>query len=147
MQSEPDIDWPQIAALYGQLIKLTGSPVVKLNHAVAVAQAGSAEAALQIVEHLALDDYAYLHSTRDLRDEVSRRKQTQDLVVAGSTSVVRTLMEHDLVDEYRLLVLPLVIGEGTRLFAGATAPIGLHLVSARTAGAAALLIYTQPKPA
>ena len=58
------VDWPQIAALYGELAALTGSPVVALNRAVAVAQAGSPEAALELVEGLELGDYPYLHSTR-----------------------------------------------------------------------------------
>jgi RNA polymerase sigma-70 factor (ECF subfamily) len=57
-------DWPQIAALYGELSRLTGSPVVELSRAVAVAEAQGAEAALAIVDRLALDDYRYLHSTR-----------------------------------------------------------------------------------
>ncbi len=57
-------DWPQIAALYGELSRLTGSPVVELNRAVAVAEAEGAEAGLGIVERLDLDDYRYLHSTR-----------------------------------------------------------------------------------
>jgi RNA polymerase sigma-70 factor (ECF subfamily) len=64
LQTEEEIDWPQVAALYGQLVRHTGSPVVELNRAVAVAQAGSPEAALEIVDGLALDDYRYLHSTR-----------------------------------------------------------------------------------
>jgi len=64
LQMDDLIDWPQVVALYGQLSQLTRSPVVELNRAVAVAQAGSPEAALQIVERLALDDYQYLHSTR-----------------------------------------------------------------------------------
>ena len=51
-------------------------------------------------------------------------------MVAGSSSVTRTLMARELVDEYRLLVFPLVIGEGTRLFPDGTALIGLRLVSA-----------------
>jgi RNA polymerase sigma-70 factor, ECF subfamily len=57
-------DWPQIAALYGELHRLTGSPVVELNRAVAVAEADGPEAGLRIVERLELDDYRYLHSTR-----------------------------------------------------------------------------------
>ena len=57
-------DWPQIAALYGELARLTGSPVVELNRAVAVAEAEGAEAGLAIVDGLALDDYRYLHATR-----------------------------------------------------------------------------------
>jgi RNA polymerase sigma-70 factor, ECF subfamily len=57
-------DWPQLAALYGELARLTGSPVVELNQAAAIAEAGDAEAALALVERLELDAYYYLHSTR-----------------------------------------------------------------------------------
>jgi RNA polymerase sigma-70 factor (ECF subfamily) len=57
-------DWPQIAALYGELSRLTGSPVVELNRAIAVAEAEGPEAGLAIAEGLELDDYRYLHSTR-----------------------------------------------------------------------------------
>jgi RNA polymerase sigma-70 factor (ECF subfamily) len=58
-------DWPQIAALYGELARLTGSAVVELNRAVAVAEADGPEAGLALVDGLAeLDDYRYLHSTR-----------------------------------------------------------------------------------
>jgi RNA polymerase sigma-70 factor, ECF subfamily len=57
-------DWAQIAALYGELSRLTGSPVVELNRAVAVAEAEGPEAGLRIVDRLDLDDYRYLHSTR-----------------------------------------------------------------------------------
>jgi RNA polymerase sigma-70 factor, ECF subfamily len=64
LQAQDPIDWPQIAALYEELAAITASPVVELNRAVAVAQAGSPEAALRIVERLELDDYQYLHSTR-----------------------------------------------------------------------------------
>jgi RNA polymerase sigma-70 factor (ECF subfamily) len=59
-----DTDWPQIAALYGELARLTRSPVVELNRAVAVAETTGPEAALEIVDRLALEDYRYLHSTR-----------------------------------------------------------------------------------
>ncbi len=64
LQSDDEIDWPEIAALYGQLVQITGSPVVELNRAVAVAEAGRTEQALEIVDGLDLDDYQYLHSTR-----------------------------------------------------------------------------------
>jgi dihydrofolate reductase len=58
-------------------------------------------------------------------------------------SVVRTLMASDLIDEYRLMVFPLVLGAGERLFADGTPPAELALVSAQTAGPAVRLIYTR----
>jgi RNA polymerase sigma-70 factor, ECF subfamily len=57
-------DWPQIAALYGELAQLTGSPVVELTRAVAVAETDGPEAALDIADGLALEDYRYFHATR-----------------------------------------------------------------------------------
>ena len=57
-------DWPQIAALYGELGRRTGSEVVTLNQAAAMAEAGDAVAALALVDGLALDRYHYLHATR-----------------------------------------------------------------------------------
>jgi RNA polymerase sigma-70 factor, ECF subfamily len=64
LQAQDPIDWPQVASLYEELAALTRSPVVELNRAVAVAQAGSPADALQIVDGLELDEYQYLHSTR-----------------------------------------------------------------------------------
>jgi RNA polymerase sigma-70 factor, ECF subfamily len=57
-------DWQQLAALYGELARLTGSSVVELNQAAAMAEAGEVEAALALVERLELDRYHYLHSTQ-----------------------------------------------------------------------------------
>jgi RNA polymerase sigma-70 factor, ECF subfamily len=57
-------DWPQLAALYGELARVTGSSVVELNQAAAIAEAGDAEAALALVDGLDLDQYHYLHATR-----------------------------------------------------------------------------------
>ena len=57
-------DWPQIALLYGELAQVTGSPVVELNRAVAMAETGDVEAALALVETLELEGYHYLHATR-----------------------------------------------------------------------------------
>ncbi len=64
LQTESPVDWPQVVALYGELARLTRSPVVELNGAVALAEAGFPADALAIVDRLALDDYRYLHSTR-----------------------------------------------------------------------------------
>ena len=57
-------DWAQIAALYGELARITDSPVVELNRAVAVAESEGPQAGLDIVEGLGLDDYRYFHATR-----------------------------------------------------------------------------------
>jgi RNA polymerase sigma-70 factor, ECF subfamily len=59
-------DWPQIAALYGELARVTGSPVVELNQAAAMAEAGDVEAGLSVADRLdsELDAYHYLHATR-----------------------------------------------------------------------------------
>jgi RNA polymerase sigma-70 factor, ECF subfamily len=57
-------DWRRIAAIYGELARLTGSPVVELNRAVAIAEAGDVEGALALVERVELDRYHYLHAAR-----------------------------------------------------------------------------------
>ncbi|HEX6665850.1 MAG TPA: sigma-70 family RNA polymerase sigma factor [Solirubrobacterales bacterium] len=59
-------DWPQIAALYGELAQRTGSPVVELNRAVAVAEVEGPEAGLGLIAALdaELDSYPFLHATR-----------------------------------------------------------------------------------
>jgi len=57
-------DWEQIAALYGVLAELSGSPVVELNRAVAVAEVEGPAAALALLDDLGLDEYRYFHSTR-----------------------------------------------------------------------------------
>jgi RNA polymerase sigma-70 factor (ECF subfamily) len=57
-------DWHQIAALYGTLAKRTGSPVVELNRAVAIAELDGPDAGLALLDTLTLDTYRYYHSTR-----------------------------------------------------------------------------------
>jgi RNA polymerase sigma-70 factor (ECF subfamily) len=79
LHTEEPRDWAHIAVLYGELAQLTDSPVVHLNRAVAVAEAEDAEAGLRIVDHLDLDDYRYLHSTRaELLGRLGRTDEARD---------------------------------------------------------------------
>jgi RNA polymerase sigma-70 factor, ECF subfamily len=64
LQTAEPIDWLQVAELYRQLAELTGSAVVELNRAAALAQAGDPAAALRAVDRLDLEGYLYFHSTR-----------------------------------------------------------------------------------
>ncbi len=64
LHSEVEPDWEQIGALYGELARVTGSPVVELNRAVAIAEAGDTEGALELADRLELDAYHYLHAMR-----------------------------------------------------------------------------------
>jgi RNA polymerase sigma-70 factor, ECF subfamily len=73
-------DWEEIAALYGELANATGSPVVELNRAVAMAEARGAQEGLDLVDRLAsnLDGYHYLHSTRaDLLRRLDRTEEAR----------------------------------------------------------------------
>jgi RNA polymerase sigma-70 factor (ECF subfamily) len=64
LHAEDSRDWPQIAALYRELAQLTGSPVVQLNLAVAIAEVDGPERGLALVDSLPLEDYRYLHTAR-----------------------------------------------------------------------------------
>ena len=64
LHAETPCDWAQIAELYRELTRLTGSPVVELNRAIAIAESEGPEAGLRIIDGLRLDDFRYLHSTR-----------------------------------------------------------------------------------
>jgi RNA polymerase sigma-70 factor, ECF subfamily len=78
LQAEAELDWPQIAVLYSRLAEQTGSPVVRLNRAVAVAEADGPAAALAIVEELDLPGYQYWHSTRaELLRRLGRRDEAR----------------------------------------------------------------------
>jgi dihydrofolate reductase len=72
----------------------------------------------------------------EVAGEVSKLKQELDgdIVVAGSIQLAHTLMEHDLVDELRLMVYPVVLGAGERLFGETSDKKPLRLVRARTVG-------------
>ena len=78
LQTEDWIDWPRIAVLYRELADVTGSPVVRLNGAVAVAEAEGPAAALAIVDALDLGGYQYWHSTRgELLRRLGRREEAR----------------------------------------------------------------------
>jgi RNA polymerase sigma-70 factor, ECF subfamily len=97
LHTEQPRDWPQIAALYGELFQMTGSPVVELNRAIAVAESEGPRAGLAIVDRLELDDYRYLHSTRaDLlrrlgRDDEAREAYARALELAADEAERRFL--------------------------------------------------------
>ena len=77
--AEEPRDWRHIAVLYAELARLTDSPVVELNRAVAVAETEGPEAGLRIVDRLDLDDYRYLHSTRaELLHRLGRSEEARD---------------------------------------------------------------------
>jgi dihydrofolate reductase len=67
-----------------------------------------------------------------------------DILVAGSAMLADFLRLHDLVDEYRLMVYPIVLGQGKRLFSDPTAVTTLELVESRTLGASVLLLTYRP---
>ena len=78
LQCEPRIDWPEVVALYERLEELTGSPVVALNRAVAIAEAGDPGHALDVIDSLELGEYRYLHSTRaELLRRLGHTEQAQ----------------------------------------------------------------------
>jgi RNA polymerase sigma-70 factor (ECF subfamily) len=101
-------DWPQIAALYGELSRLTDSPVVELNRAIAVAEAQGPEAGLEIVDRLPLGDYRYLHATRG--ELLRRLGRTEEARAAYRRAL--TLVHDDA--ERRLLDRRLAEVEGAR---------------------------------
>jgi dihydrofolate reductase len=93
-----------------------------------------------------LQDPAWDHTTvlrGDAVEEVTKLKRELDgeIVVAGSIQLVRTLMEHDLVDELRLLVHPVVLGAGERLFAETSDERPMRLVDTRAADGIVFLTY------
>jgi dihydrofolate reductase len=82
----------------------------------------------------------------DLAEGVAKLKAEQDgdIVVHGSASLVQALVEHDLVDEFRLMVYPVVLGSGKRLFGETSDKKTLKLVSSQTVGDGVLILIYQP---
>jgi dihydrofolate reductase len=78
----------------------------------------------------------------DLIDEVSRRSDRESLIVVGSDSVVQELRRRGLVDEYRLLIFPIVLGDGRRLFPEGTAQT-MQVLDVTKSGEAVLVRLSQ----
>ena len=86
----------------------------------------------------------------DVAEEVKNLKQKIDgnIVVHGSAQLVRTLVEHDLVDELRLMIFPVILGTGKRLFGNTSDKKNLRLLSSTTVGdGIGILIYELSKNA
>ena len=82
LHAEEPRDWAEIAALYGELARLTDSPVVELNRAIAIAEEQGPAAGLEIADRIDLDDYRYLHSTRgELLRRLGRTDEARDAYV------------------------------------------------------------------
>ena len=102
-------------------------------------------AAAKLVATRTLTDVSAWANSRvmegDLIDAVKREKR--DVIVVGSQSIAQALMAADLVDEYRLLTFPTILGSGERLFPAAGPPVYLECVSAEQSGAAVLARYVR----
>jgi dihydrofolate reductase len=94
-----------------------------------------------------LDEAEWNNSTvlsGDVVEEVTKLKQELDgvILIAGSVQLVQTLTEHDLVDEYRLMVFPVVLGSGKRLFGETSEKKTLRLTDSKQVGSDGVTILT-----
>ena len=94
------------------------------------------------------DAFAWNNTTlvRDVvKDAIAIKKRFgREVQVHGSAGLAQTLIEHDLVDEYRLLTFPVVLGTGKRLFGSGAVPRTLRLVSSRTTGKGVVVSVYRP---
>ena len=94
-----------------------------------------------------LEELAWTNSTRvegNVAEEVAKLKQQTegDILVAGSATLVQALVDHDLVDELRLMVFPVVLGSGKRLFGDTGSAKSFRLLESRLVGDAGVVIAT-----
>lgn len=96
-----------------------------------------------------LDEVEWQNSTLlegDVETTVAELKEKpgEDIRVMGSGELVQTLMQHDLVDEYQLMITPLVLGSGKRLFGDESKQTDLQLVDTETAGTSVVVLIYEP---
>lgn len=82
----------------------------------------------------------------NVAEEVAKLKQEpgQDILLAGSAQLVQTLMRHNLIDEYRLMIHPVVVGGGKRLFPEGSDRVALQLVDAKTFSSGIVVLSYAP---
>ena len=82
----------------------------------------------------------------NVEEELSRLKKPPggDILVAGSGQLVQTLIQHDLVDEYRLMVFPVLLGDGKRLFRESSPKAAMRLAEAKPIGSGVLILIYHP---
>jgi dihydrofolate reductase len=110
-------------------------------------QPGAAEmnAATKYVASRTLDKVEWENSTLlegDVPEVVARLKEKDgpEIQVHGSADLIQSLLEHDLVDEFRLMIFPLVLGSGKRLFGAGTIPASFEVTDSSTATTGVLLV-------
>jgi dihydrofolate reductase len=103
----------------------------------------------KVVASTTLDDPEWSNTTviRDVPGEVARLKQEDGgpIVVAGSRTLVHSLMEHGLIDEYRLMIFPVALGSGARLFPETPEKTPLELVDSRTFASGVVVHTYRPR--
>lgn len=102
----------------------------------------------KVVVSTTLDKVEWNNSTLlkgNVPEEVSRLKQQpgQDILIFGSADLVHTLMQHDLIDEYRIMIFPLILGVGKRLFRDGSNTT-LKLVDTKTFSSGVVVLTYQP---
>jgi dihydrofolate reductase len=82
----------------------------------------------------------------DVAEEMSglKRQPGKDILIFGSGNLVNTLMEHDLIDEYRLMIFPIIVGSGQRLFRDGIDEMVLELVDTETFGSGVVVLTYRP---
>ncbi|HEX6452882.1 MAG TPA: dihydrofolate reductase family protein [Trebonia sp.] len=99
----------------------------------------------KLVASRTLTDVSAWANSRAMEAELTEtvKREARDVIITGSLSVVRALTGEDLVDEYRLLTFPTVLGSGEHLFPAGGRPVYFECRSARQSGAAVLTQFTR----